>query len=296
MAQSDLLGHLGGEFSAPLSARNESVAECSPRREGRKSGNKVLLRLNGLGGTLLTVLPGIGLYALVTDLLGILDPLLFPGIVAIFTALVDAMPRLLESLVSSMTLLLPGYSLAAVSGIVLGILIAMHSGVNRALKPVIFALSPVPPSMLVPYLIAVLPTFYLSSTAVIFVGCFWPFLTSTINGIVLIDQKYLDNAKVLELKGMKKLLIVILPAASPMILAGAGTALTFSFILLTVAEMFATDSGMGYFIQYYADFSDYARVLAGLLFSTAVFVSIMLVYDRIKKKLLFWTLNDDARS
>ena len=150
--------------------------------------------------------------------------------------------------------------------------------------------------MLVPYLIAVMPTFYLSSTAVIFVGCFWPFLNATISGITLIDQKYLDNAKVLELKGWKKLIFVILPAASPLILAGAGTALTFSFILLTVAEMFATDSGMGYFIQYYADFSDYARVLAGLLFSGAVFVSIMVLYERLKKRALFWMINDDTRS
>lgn len=280
----------GALFSKTASSpeNRASAASADARKKRFSAGSYV--------GTILIIGFMLGVYTLLTDVLGILDKLLFPGPAAIFTALLNSLPRLLESLGSSLALLVPGYALAAFCGIGLGIVIAMRPRLNRAFRPIIFSLSPVPPSMLVPYLIAVMPTFYLSSTAVIFVGCFWPFLNATISGITLIDQKYLDNAKVLELKGLKKLVFVILPAASPLILAGAGTALTFSFILLTVAEMFATDSGMGYFIQYYADFSDYARVLAGLLFSGAVFVSIMFLYERLKKKALFWMINDDTRS
>ena len=201
-------------------------------------------------------------------------------------------PKFLECFISSMTLLIPGYFGAAFTGIMLGVAIALSPRAHKSLKPIIFALNPIPPSMLTPYLIAVMPTFYLSSVAVIFIGCFWPFLVGTINGILLIDQKYIDNAKVLEFRGFKRLVTVILPAASPMILAGAGTALNFAFILLTVAEMFATNSGMGYYIQYYADFSDYARVLGGLLFTIVVIVTIMTCFDRFKKRVLFWTLNE----
>ena len=89
--------------------------------------------------------------------------------------------------------------------------------------------------------------------------------------------------------------MVILPAASPLILSGAATALNFAFILLTVAEMFATDSGLGYFIQYYADFSDYARVIAGLLFTVVVFFSIMLAFDRFRRRVLFWMIGEDSK-
>lgn len=250
----------------------------------------------GYAGTASIVVIAVFAYELATDVLGLLDKMLFPGFSRIVPALIESLPRLLESFLSSMALLVPGYVAGAVLGISLGLLIGLNPGLNKAFRPILFALSPIPPSMLTPYLIAVLPTFYLSSTAVIFVGCFWPFLSGTINGIALIDRKYLDNAEVLELRGARKLFLVILPAAAPLILAGAGTALTFAFILLTVAEMFAVDSGMGHFIQYYADFSDYAKVLAGLLFSTAVFVTIMLLYDRLKKKLLFWMRNDETRT
>lgn len=233
------------------------------------------------------------IYELATDVYRLLDPVLFPGFLKIIPKFKDSLPKLWKSLFSSSRLLIPGYFGAAFTGIFLGVLIGITPVVNKNLKPIIFALNPIPPSMMTPYLIAIMPTFYVSSVAVIFIGCFWPFLIGTINGIVLIDQKYLDNSKVLEIKGIKKLFNIILPAAAPSILAGARTALNLSFILLAIAEMFATTSGLGYFIQYYADFSDYARVISGLIFMGCFVVIVMLLFEKLKNKILFWTLNEN---
>jgi len=47
-------------------------------------------------------------------------------------------------------------------------------------------------------------------------------------------------------------------------------ALIFGFILLTVAEMFGAKSGLGYFIQYHADFADYPKVIVGMVFLSVV--------------------------
>lgn len=254
-----------------------------------KIKNKVLY----YKGTITIIIVAFLLYELLTDVLGILDSFLFPGFTKIWPSLYASLPKLFESMISSSKLLIPGYFGAAVCGITLGIIIGTNPKLNKNMKPIIFGLNPIPPSTLTPYLIAIMPTFYYSSVAVIFIGCFWPFLNGTINGIVLIDQKYLDNSKVLELEGFKKLFNVLLPAAAPSILAGAGTALNLSFILLITAEMFATNSGFGYFIQYNADFSDYAKVISGLLFMGAFIVIIMLSYEKLKKKILFWTLNEN---
>jgi len=232
------------------------------------------------------------LYELATDFNHWLEPVLFPGFSKIVPGFIASLPKLFAGLKSSLGLLIPGFLGAALAGIVLGLFIGLNPKIHKNLKPIIYALNPIPPTLFTPYAITLLPTFWHASVFIIFVGCFWPILNGTINGIVLIDQKYLDNAKTLELKGPKLLFNVILPAASPMILAGAGTGLTFSFILLTVAEMFATSSGLGHFIQYYADFSDYARVLAGLFFMSSFIILVMILFDKLKKKILFWTLND----
>jgi NitT/TauT family transport system permease protein len=243
-------------------------------------------------GTILIIVGVVLLYELATDINQWLEPVLFPGLTKIIPALILSLPKLLSGLVSSFGLLVPAYFLGGLLGISLGLLVGLNSVLRKNLTPIFHGLSPIPPTLFIPYAITILPTFWHSSAFIIFIGSFWPFLNGTISGVVLIEQKYLDNARTLELKGPKLLFNVILPAASPLILAGAGTALNFSFILLTIAEMFGTNSGLGFFIQYYADFSDYSRVLAGLFFMSCFIITIMLAFDMLKKKILFWTMKD----
>lgn len=231
-------------------------------------------------------------YEYITDITHTAPKLIFPGFSEIIPNMIDSIPEILEGLLSSLGLLIPGYLLAALAGIALGTLIAFNPWLRRTLQPFIYALNPIPPVLYIPYAIAIASTFWLASEFIIFIGCFWPFLNGTINGILMIEQKYLDNAKVLELRGIKLFTNVIFPAASPIILSGASTSLNMSFLLLTVAEMFAAKSGLGYFIIFYRDFADYTRVLGGIIFMAFVIIIFMTLFDRLKRKLLFWTLNE----
>ena len=107
--------------------------------------------------------------------------------------------------------------------------------------------------------------------------------------MLLIEKHYLDNAKSLGLTGSTFLFKVVLPASAPHILSGTGTALGMSFLILTIAEMFGASSGMGFFIQYYSDFSQYHYVLAGIIFNSIIIVTVMILFEKIKRRLLFWT-------
>ncbi len=245
-------------------------------------------------GTITFIIAVIVAYELATDVTHSLNKVFFPGLSVVWTEMCASSDQLLECLLSSLSLLVPAFLLALVSGVGLGVLIGTHVSIKRNVRPIIFALSPIPPSILTPYLIAIMPTFYWSSVAVIFIGCFWPILAGTIDGISNMQQGYMDNTAVLELKGFQKVFMVLLPGASPHILSGADMALSFSFILLVVAEMLATDSGLGYFVQYYADFSDYGRVIGGLIFMAIVVVGIKAIFELVKRKILFWSLNQSA--
>lgn len=242
--------------------------------------------------TVLIVIIAIVIYHYLTAVNNVLDPLIFPSIDKIATAFVESMPELLESLLSSLKLLIPAYFGAGITGILLGLIIGLNKHLTKIFQPIIFALNPIPPSMLTPYMIAIMPTFYAGSLSIIFIACFWPFLNGTLNGIYVIDQKYLDNARVLGITGFKRIFNVILPAASPSITSGAGNAINLSLIMLAVAELFAVDSGIGHFIQYYADFLKYDKVISGIIFLGIVAVTIMLLYQQVKKRILFWTLNE----
>jgi NitT/TauT family transport system permease protein len=229
------------------------------------------------------------LFEAATDLTGWLEPVLFPGLSKILPALRKSLPKLLAGFGSSMGMLVPSYLLALASGVGGGLLVGSSARLRVLLMPVFRGVSPIPPTMLIPYAIAILPTFWLSSAFIIFAGAFWPILMGTIHGVVHLEERYLDNARALGLRGYRLYRHVVFPGALPMIFGGAGMALVFSFILLTVAEMFGAKSGMGHFIQYNADFSDYPKVLAGMLFMSLVIILIMELFDLVQRRMLHWT-------
>lgn len=231
-------------------------------------------------------------YWLLTDIFKILDPFLFAGLNKVLPAFSAHIDKLLLGLWSSLLLLVPAYFLAVVLGIGLGVVIGLLAPLRKNLTPHINGFSAIPVTLLTPFAIHIFPSFYSASVCIIFLGAFWPILGTTITGVVTIDKRYLESAATLEIYGFERMFKIILPAAAPTIFAGCSIALKFSFILLTVSEMFGATSGMGYFVQYYSDFARFDMVLAGFLFMAVILIVIMTVFDLIKNRALAWTLNN----
>ena len=122
-------------------------------------------------------------------------------------------------------------------------------------------------------------------------GTIWSTLFATITGIQTIDKRYLDNAAVLGLTGFKRLFKVVLPAASPSILAGFVNSLRGSFVILVYAEMYGAQYGMGFFVKKYTEYGLYAEAWAGFIFMVIVLVVVMQLFERVKERLLNWTID-----
>ena len=215
------------------------------------------------------------------------NPLL-PAPATVWRALLDSLPELWKGTVSSFYILLPGYALAVVGGTALGLFTGLLPGLGRAFFPFAKVVSPIPPTVYIPYAIAVLPTFQLSAAFVVFIGAFWPVFHNAAIGAQSIESRYRDNARVLGFTRAESLLRVVFPASLPHIFAGMGVGLGFSFILLTVAELFGANAGLGRFIQYYADFADYPRMVAGILYTGVVTWLSMTLLDTLRHRALFW--------
>ena len=118
----------------------------------------------------------------------------------------------------------------------------------------------------------------------------WPTIFGTINGIITIDKRYLDTADTLQLKGLKRITKVILPAAMPSILSGYIVSLRGSFTILVFAEMYGTKYGMGHFVKKFADYGIYNNVWSGFVFMVIILVIILRIFEGIKSYLLKWTI------
>jgi len=173
----------------------------------------------------------------------------------------------------------------------LGTIMGMNTRVREVLYPVIYAFSVIPSILLSPFVLLMAPSLFSASVFLIVYNIMWATLFATITGIMTIDKRYLDKAATLELRGFKRLIKVILPAASPSILAGFVNSLRSSFVMLVFAEMYGAGQGMGYFVKKYAELGIFANTWVGFVFMVIVLVIVMQIFEMLKKHLLKWTID-----
>lgn len=227
-------------------------------------------------------------WELATARYNLVDPMLYPTPTAVLQIFIKDRADLAKGLWSSLQLLTLGYAAALLTAIPLALLIGWRKRLFRAVSPVTKVLGPIPPIVYIPYAIALLPTFKSSSIFIIFIGAFWPIFINTLNGVFTVDRKIIDSARVLNVPERTMLFRVILPAATPAIIAGANIGLVLAFILLTAAEMIGATSGLGWYVKYFSDFADYARVIVGIIFIGMVVTVITFGMDKLEKRLLRW--------
>jgi NitT/TauT family transport system permease protein len=178
--------------------------------------------------------------------------------------------------------------LAAAIAIPLGLLIGWRRRLFHAVNPFTKVLGTIPPVVYIPYAIHFLPSFKAASIIVIFIGAFWPLFINTLHGVFNIPGGLIDSARVLNLNQRTMLFRVILPAAMPSICSGATLALCFSFLMLTAAEVIGGSSGIGWYVNNFADFADYQRVIVGIIFIGIVVTAITWGTERLERHLLRW--------
>jgi nitrate/nitrite transport system permease protein len=141
-----------------------------------------------------------------------------------------------------------GFSLAAIAGIILGILIGVNKLVYNAVDPIFQVLRTVPPLAWLPISLAAFQQANPSAIFVIFITSIWPIIINTTVGVQQIPQDYINVARVLKLKGLKYFLKIVFPATVPYIFTGLRIGIGLSWLAIVAAEMLVGGVGIGSFI------------------------------------------------
>ena len=227
-------------------------------------------------------------WTLTTAKFDLLNDLLFPAPGKVIAQFAEDKTVILTNIKSSVGIIIQGFLLAAVAAIPLGLLIGLNARLGNAASYLTKFFSSIPPIVYIPYGIALLPTFRSVSVFVIFRASFWPIFAGTMSGVLNVDKRTVDSAKVLNVKKPAMLTSVILPASLPQIFLGCNQGLSVSFILLTSAEMIGARDGMGYYVKYYSDFGDYTRTITGLIVIGVVVIAVTFLFNRFQQYLLRW--------
>lgn len=142
-----------------------------------------------------------------------------------------------------------GYTLAAVVGISLGILVGMNKRISKGLDPVFQILRTVPPLAWVPIALAALQQNQPAALFVIFITAVWPILINTSVGVKQIPQDYNNVAQVLRLPRTEYFFKILFPAALPYIFTGLRIAIGLAWLAIIAAEIVMSGIlGIGFFI------------------------------------------------
>jgi len=141
-----------------------------------------------------------------------------------------------------------GFSLAAVCGIALGVLIGQSSFAYRGLDPIFQVLRTVPPLAWLPISLAAFKDSNPSAIFVIFITAIWPIILNTAVGVRQIPEDYRNVARVLRLNGWEYFTKIMLPASVPYMFTGLRIGVGLSWLAIVAAEMLVGGVGIGFFI------------------------------------------------
>lgn len=142
-----------------------------------------------------------------------------------------------------------GYTLAAVVGIGMGVVVGTNPFLNKAFDPIFQFLRMVAPLAWVPIALAALQQNEPAALFVIFITSVWPILINTAEGVRQIPDDYNNVAKVLQLSRKEYYLNILFPSALPYIFTGLRIAIGLAWLAIIAAEIVMSGiTGIGFFI------------------------------------------------
>ncbi|MFG1616914.1 ABC transporter permease [Nonomuraea wenchangensis] len=194
----------------------------------------------------------------------------------------------LENLLPSLARMFSGWVIAALLGIVAGVLLGRSRTATDYVDPLIEFGRAIPPPLLLPVFIVLFQASLPMMLAAIVFGVIWPVLLNSIDGVRAVDRTYTETATVFNLSKQQYLRLVVLPAASPKIFAGLRLSLSLALILMVISELFGSTDGIGYQLLQAQRSFDGAGVWAAIVLLGVLGYLVNSLFVLVERRLLVW--------
>jgi NitT/TauT family transport system permease protein len=212
----------------------------------------------------------------------------FPGPATVLRSLINDRVLLLDSTWHSLLLLLSGYALGVLAGLISGTCIGWSPPIRYWGMPVLKVVGPIPATAWIPLAMVVSPTAIFSAVALIALAVWFPVTMLTASGISNTRASYLDVARTLGARSGYLIFRVAIPAAVPNIFIGLFMGLGASFLTLVVAESVGVKSGLGWYVSWAQGWAEYGKVFAALVIMAAFFSTLMTILFKVRDRVLVW--------
>lgn len=179
-----------------------------------------------------------------------IDQTLFTTPLAIGMAAIDMVGsgELWEYLAPSLIVLAIGLSLAAVVGVLIGLLLARYWMADVALGVYITFLYSIPSVALVPLIVLWAGFETTAKVIILFLFAFFPMAINTYQGVKNVDHKLIEVGRSFRCSERQLWKNIVLPGALPFIVTGLRLAVGRGLIGMVLADLYTAISGIGYLI------------------------------------------------
>ena len=173
------------------------------------------------------------IWYIVCDVFQMVPGYIFPGPVDVANSFVKltVSGQLFRDILDTLYKVLFGMLLASVVGITLGIVLGWFKRLETLCRLVISILRPIPPIAWIPFSIIWFGIGLGPAVFIIFMGCVFPILISTIDGVHRTDSVLIEAAQSFGASNAQMLTEVILPSSLPHIVSGLKVAIGIALMI-----------------------------------------------------------------
>ena len=173
--------------------------------------------------------------------------------------------ELVSASLESLSTLVPGFTIAAILGIIIGTVMGTNRTVEVIVNPYINALYAMPLVALIPLLMLWVGIGFKSKVIIVILFSIFPVIINTVAGVKNVDTAYLDIGKAFMATRLMVFRKIIAPYAMPYVVSGLRIALGRGIIAMIVAEFLTSISGLGGLIINYTNSFETAKAFSPVL-------------------------------
>lgn len=184
---------------------------------------------------------------------------------------------------------LAGMGLAIITASPLGLLLGQSKKLDQILSPAVYVLYPIPKVVFVPIIMLLFGIGDLAKIIIIFIILFFQILVLVRDQAASIRHELVNSVRSLGAGRRALLRFVYFPATLPAILTSLRQSVGTAVAVLYIAELFATQKGLGYYIYFQGStLFNYPAMYAGVIAMSILGLGMYFGIDWLEKKLCKW--------
>ena len=229
------------------------------------------------------------IWYIITDGLHLVKPFVLPSPIDVLNSAINILSsgKLIKNTIDTLFKVFSGLLLASVVAIPLGIILGWYQTLEDLASFVISVLRPIPPVAWIPFSILWFGIGTVPAVFIIFMGCVFPILVYTMDGVKRTDDVLIESAQTLGASDWEVLKRVIWPSTIPYIASGLKVGVGIALMCTISAEMIGSSSGLGYMILTATNLFDTGTTVVGMLVIGLIGLILDYIFGRIQKR-IFW--------